>query len=62
LLNKVLPVSNENVFYRHAKFYSVDEIATFLKQTHFYALRYTQTIFQMLDKIKKPEEEKEGYG
>jgi len=50
------------VFYRHAKFYSVDEIATFLKQTHFYALRYTQTIFQMLDKIKKPEEEKEGYG
>ena len=53
---------DENVFYRQAKFYSVDEITGFLKQTHFYALRYTQTIFQMLDKIKKPEEVKEGYG
>ncbi len=31
-------------------------------RSKFYALRYTQTIFQMLDQIKKPEEVKEGYG
>ena len=52
----------ENVFYRQAKFYSVKEIDGLLKQSKFYALRHTQTIFQMLDKIKKPEEIKEGYG
>jgi ubiquinone/menaquinone biosynthesis C-methylase UbiE len=53
---------NENVFYRDAIFYSVDQVAGFLNQNHFYGLKYTQTIFRMLDEIKKPEEVKKGYG
>jgi len=53
---------DENVFYRDAIFFSVDEVAGFLNQAHFYGLKYTQTIFQMLDEIKEPEKVKEGYG
>ena len=53
---------NENVFYRDAMFYSLDEVAGFFNQAHFYGLKYTQTIFRMLDEIKEPEDVKEGYG
>jgi len=53
---------SENVFYRDAVFYSVDHVTRFMEQANFYGLEYTQTIFRMLDEIKKPEEVKEGYG
>jgi SAM-dependent methyltransferase len=53
---------NENVFYRNAVFYTVGEVAGFLKQVNFHRLQYSQTIFQMLDKIKEPEKVKEGSG
>ncbi len=51
----------ENVFYHDARFYSVEDIKNFFKQTGFRDLRYTQTIFKPLNKIKKPEPVREGY-
>lgn len=51
----------ENVFYRDAHFYSIEDIKGFFKQAGFGNLRYTQTIFKLLNEIKKPEPVKEGY-
>lgn len=51
-----------NVFYKIATFYSVDEIISYLKKAGFRNLTFTQTIFHTLDKIKKVETIKEGYG
>jgi len=53
---------DENVFYREARFYSVDQVTAYMKLAGFYEFFYTQTIFSMLDEISKPEEIKEGYG
>ena len=53
---------HQNVFYRFAKFYSVSQITDFLNQTNFNDFHFTQTIFQMLDQIKKVEKIKTGFG
>jgi SAM-dependent methyltransferase len=52
----------ENVFYRVADFYSVEEIIQLLNQTGFVDFHYTQTIFHPLDEIKKIEPVHTGYG
>lgn len=52
----------DNVFYRHATFYTTDEVVAFMKQTGFNDFYFTQTIFKNLDEIKEPEEVKKGYG
>ena len=52
----------ENVFYRLATFYSVDEVVQHLNKAGFKNFRFTQTIFQPLDQIKQVEPVKEGYG
>ncbi len=52
----------ENVFYRDALFYSVDEVVKFMKQAGFSDFYFTQTIFRMLDEIDENEKVKEGYG
>jgi len=52
----------ESVFYRDATFYSVDEVVTEMIKTGFKNLKFSQTIFHHLDKIKKVESIKEGYG
>ncbi len=51
----------ENVFYRDAHFYSIEDIKDFFKQAGFGNLRYTQTIFKLLNEIKKLEPVTEGY-
>jgi len=52
----------ENVFYKIATFYSVDEVISYLKKVGFRNLAFTQTIFHNLDEIKEVEPIKEGYG
>ena len=52
----------ENVFYRVAEFYSVDEVIAYMITAGFSNLQYTQSIFRMLDEIQKAEKVKTGYG
>lgn len=53
---------NENVFYKIATFYSVDEVTSCLKKVGFKNLKFTQTIFHSLQEINNIEPFKEGYG
>lgn len=53
---------HKSVFYKHARFYSVDNIITLLKDTKFKNPVFNQTLFNDIDTIKKIEEPKEGYG
>jgi SAM-dependent methyltransferase len=53
---------NENVFYRMATFYSVDEVVCYLKRVGFGDFRFSQTIFQPLTGLSDIELTKEGYG
>jgi len=57
-----LKYQQESVFYRDATFYSVDEVVNQMKKTGFRNFKFTQTIFHRLDKIRKVESIKEGYG
>ena len=54
--------AKENIFYREATFYSVEEVVSYMKKTRFGNFAFAQTIFQNLEKIKGPELVKEGYG
>jgi ubiquinone/menaquinone biosynthesis C-methylase UbiE len=51
-----------NVFYKIATFYSVNEVIPYLKKTGFRNLTFVQTIFHALEEIKEVEAIKEGYG
>ena len=51
-----------NVFYRAARFYSVDEAVEHLTRAGFKDFDYRQTIFSSLDKIKHINDVKKGYG
>jgi ubiquinone/menaquinone biosynthesis C-methylase UbiE len=53
---------NENVFYKVATFYSVNEVASYLKETGFKNLNFSQTIFHHLSEIKDLEATKKGFG
>jgi len=53
---------NENVFYKIARFFSTEEVISYLLTTGFYDLKFTQTIFKELSKIKAVEPVKEGFG
>jgi len=53
---------NESDFYHIANFYTVREVISSLKYAGFRNLRFKQTIFQSLTRIKKIEPIKEGYG
>jgi len=53
---------NENVFYRIATFYSVDEVVSHLKTAGFKVFNFAQTIFHNLAEIKGIEPVREGYG
>ena len=53
---------NWSIFYKEAKFYSVDEIASYLKKSGFRELSFMQTIYKDLRKLKDIEPVKEGYG
>lgn len=52
----------ENVFYRIATFYTVEEVVTALRSTGFTDSQFTQTIFRPLEEITTPEPVKPGYG
>jgi len=53
---------NENVFYRIATFYSVDEVVSHLKKAGFKVFNFAQTIFHSLAEIKGIEPVREGCG
>jgi len=53
---------NENVFYRVATFYSVDEVVSHLKKAGFKVFNFAQTIFHNLAEIKGIELVREGCG
>lgn len=52
----------KSVFYRAAIFFSTEEVINLLKEAGFKKIEFRQTIFSTLDKIKKIEMVKEGYG
>lgn len=52
----------QNVFYKLATFYSVDEIVSLLRDSGFDEFRFTQTIFRDLKDIKYLEPVMSGYG
>ena len=53
---------DENVFYKDATFFSVDEVVSFLKKAGFKDFTFSQTIFSHLNEINNIEPVKEGYG
>jgi ubiquinone/menaquinone biosynthesis C-methylase UbiE len=53
---------NENVFYKDASFYTVDEIMGAMKQTGFRNFDFQQTIFGALSGVTPEEPIKVGYG
>lgn len=50
----------DNLFYQHAQFHSVDEIAKYLKATGFATSEYWQTLITASE--EEPEEPQPGYG
>jgi SAM-dependent methyltransferase len=53
---------NENVFYREARFWSVDEIVRFMEQSGFRDFHLCQTIFQGLSELGPTEPVMQGHG
>jgi ubiquinone/menaquinone biosynthesis C-methylase UbiE len=53
---------NENVFYREATLYSVEEVVAYLKKAGFKDFNFKQTLFRTLTDIRDIEPVKEGYG
>lgn len=51
-----------STFYKHARFWSVNEIRNLLKETGFKHLEFNQTLFGDIDDITEVEFPKEGYG
>jgi len=52
----------ESVFYRSATFFSVKEVLLHLEKAGFKNFIFNQTIFNTLNKVKKEEPTKDGYG
>jgi ubiquinone/menaquinone biosynthesis C-methylase UbiE len=57
-----LQYKNNNVFYKEATFYSVDELLKIMKNTSFDDFDFCQTIFRDLSQITEHEVVKPGYG
>jgi SAM-dependent methyltransferase len=53
---------NENVFYRHERFYSPAEVEAMVRKAGFTPSGFSQTLFNDLNKITVPEPVKPGYG
>ncbi len=52
----------DNVFYRDATFYSVDQIVAFMAEAGFRNLTFRQTLCENPDKLSEPEPVRKGYG
>lgn len=61
-LGKAYESIKENVFYKHANFYSVDDVRERLELLSFKDFSIYQTIFRNLNEINTIESIKEGYG
>jgi len=53
---------DRSIFYKPAVFYSVKDVIRPLKKTGFIDYKFSQTIFNTLDKVNEIQEVKEGYG
>jgi ubiquinone/menaquinone biosynthesis C-methylase UbiE len=53
---------NGSIFYDHARFFNIEEIARMLKASEFGQLAYYQTIFDYPDKINTVEKPRKGFG
>lgn len=53
---------NENVFYKEATFFSVDELVKIMDQSGFIDFTFKQTIFQTLSETARDEPVKSGHG
>ena len=53
---------NDNVFYKEATFFSVDELVKIIVRSGFIDLTFNQTIFKALSKTTRDEPVKPGYG
>lgn len=53
---------DQNVFYKEATFFSVDEVVAAMSQAGFFDFRFRQTIFRALSEITKGEPVKPGHG
>jgi len=58
---KYLEMKDSNVFYRQARFFSIDEIKEQLELSGFREFIYSQTIFQDPEKMNKPDPVRSGY-
>jgi len=68
-LDKEQPIAKQYIekrhrstFFANANFYTVDRIMSLLKETKFKDLEFNQTLFDDLDKIKKVQMPKPGFG
>jgi SAM-dependent methyltransferase len=57
-----LECQDENVFYRHATFFSVDELVEYMNRTGITDLSFNQTLFKTLADAAKDEPVKSGHG
>lgn len=53
---------NQNVFYKDAVFYSVEEVYKYLSETNFKIESVLQTVFGMLDTVTEVQMPQNGYG
>ncbi|MBN1851240.1 MAG: methyltransferase domain-containing protein [Pirellulales bacterium] len=53
---------SESPFYAEAQFYSVQEVVSFMKNSHFEEFKFAQTIFRDLSSLHSPEIVRQGYG
>jgi ubiquinone/menaquinone biosynthesis C-methylase UbiE len=53
---------DESTFYKDATFYSVKEVASYMKKAHFRDFSFRQTIFQAGERLNDIEPVKKGYG
>ncbi len=51
-----------STFFRHATFYTVERVEKLLKEAGFKSFEYNQTLFGTLEKIKKVQTPKQGFG
>ncbi|MGC9450611.1 MAG: class I SAM-dependent methyltransferase [Oceanipulchritudo sp.] len=62
-IGKVYEAEKESsMFYRHARFFSLDEVVSRLKAAGFSQFEFTQTLFHPLAGIRKMEPVKRGHG
>jgi ubiquinone/menaquinone biosynthesis C-methylase UbiE len=53
---------SHSLFYKHARFYSVDRTRDMLEEAGFRNFEFTQTLFGKLDEIQEPQDPEEGFG